>query len=207
MQQRRRARAHHLAQIILRRGFEKELVIGGLPLTVGVEPVPLARHMVQHQIGHQREIGGDAVYIRPIAKLRVHRAKIGHRKPVVRGIGKERQDMHTVQCAAQVAMQEVVQQIQRLMRPVHDRVAIGDQQRVTFRPKRIAGNPASFAAGCPLGPEGIKDHASQDVGIQIGIDLCQHRAEPRAERTGTVRHDVLPCLNILSQNPNAGARV
>ncbi len=90
------ARAHHHRQVIIGGCLDKEAVIGGVALTVGIEPVRLAGHMVHHQIGHQQEFIADAGDVGPVAQHGVHGAVIGHRETVIGCIGKERQDMHAV---------------------------------------------------------------------------------------------------------------
>jgi len=115
--------------------------------------------MVQNEVGHQRKFTRDPVDIGPIAKLRINRPEIGHREPIVGCVGKERQNMDAVQCSAEVRAQEVIQQVQRLVRTVNDRIAIGDQQCVLFGPQLVSGDTCALAAGCPLGPEGVNDHA------------------------------------------------
>ena len=128
---------------------KKKLVVGRPALTVGIEPRALTGHVIEHQIRHQRELIRDAVDVRPITQLWIDGAKIGHGKTVVGGEGKEWQDVHAVIHTGQVAAQKVVEQIQRLMRLILERIAIGDDQRVALGPLGIARLALDLAARRP----------------------------------------------------------
>ena len=130
LQQWRGARPHNHGMVKRWIGFEKELVVGRLALSVGVKPRALARDVVEHKIGHQLELIRDAVDVSPITKLRIDRIIVGDRKSVVRGEGKERQNMHTVDEPFEIPPQKVVQQIKRLVRAINQRIAIGDDKSI-----------------------------------------------------------------------------
>ena len=137
--------------------------------------------MVQHQIRHQQEFRPDPLDIRPVAQNRVHRAVVRHGKPVVRGVGKERQDMHPVDHTGQFAVQEVPQQVERLVLTVHDGIAVGDDQRVPFRPLAVARHPAPAAVRGPFGPEGLFDADRKGNGVLTRIDLSDQGQQAGAE--------------------------
>ena len=88
--------------------------------------------MVEHQIGHQLKLVRDAPDVGPIAKLRVHSAKVRDGETIIGCIGKKRQNVHAVQRIAEIGHEEIVDQIKRLVHTVHDGIAISDQQRVLF---------------------------------------------------------------------------
>lgn len=134
LQQRGGAWTDNAAQVIFGGGLKKETVKGGLPLSVAIEPGALTGDMVQNQIRHQMKIFADAVDVRPVSQLRVYRPEIRNRKAVVRGEGKEGQNMHAIDQAFHAPQQKVMHQIQWFVSAVQDRVSIGYQQRVPFGP-------------------------------------------------------------------------
>ncbi|MPL99986.1 hypothetical protein SDC9_46209 [bioreactor metagenome] len=176
-QKRRGARPHHRAQIVPGRGLHEEAVIGRLALEIGGEPGTLRRDMVQHHVRHQAEGRADATDVGPVPKRGVDLAVIHHREAVVRTRREEGQHMNAVDHPGHLAPQEILQQIKRLVRAVLDRVAIGDDDRVAFRPQVVRGPARPLPARAPLGPEGGKHRAGKVPGIAGGIDLLQQPPE------------------------------
>ena len=85
--------------------------------------------------------------------------------------------MHAVERSEQIAVQEVAQQVERLVHAVHDGVAVGDDQRIALRPEIVAGQARALAAGRALGPEGGDDLVAQTLGVIVRIDVTQQRQE------------------------------
>ncbi len=180
-QQGLRAGAHHLAQIVVGTGFKEKPVIGRMALQIGVEPDRLRGHMIEHQIGHQQKLRPDARDVLPIAQNGIHGAIIRHRKSVVGGIGKKRQDMHAVDHPREMLVQKVAQQIQWLMRAIHDGIAIGDDHRIGLGPLLVSGGAAAFAAVAFFGPKGLDHLRGEDIAVQMRVNLPDQLPKPRAK--------------------------
>ena len=183
-QQRRGAGADDVGQIVLGRGFLEEPVIGRLALQVVIEPRALTADMVQHHVRHQVEILADPADIAPVAQRGIDLVIVRDREAVIRGIGKEGQDMHAVDRAAQIPFEEIVQQVQRLVAAIRDRVAIGDDHGVRFGPQVVRRAARTLASGMPLGPESGDHVTGERAGIVIGIDLREQGVHARAQAGG-----------------------
>ena len=103
-EQRRASRAHHGAEIGMRIDLDEVVGIGRSSVEVGLKPRTAARHVIEHQVEHQTNVAPQGVNIVPGAQGRIDRAIVDHRKAVVRGIGKEGQQMQRVDVPRELAM-------------------------------------------------------------------------------------------------------
>ena len=91
--------------------------------------------MVDNQVRHQVEIRADAQDIVPVTDTGFYLLVITHGKTVIAGVGKERQDMHTVDEHGEVRLQEVMQCLEWVLVLAQDRVGIGDDEDISLIPQ------------------------------------------------------------------------
>ena len=128
-----------------------------MALQIVVEPGALAGTMVQYQIRHQSEIVWNPVDVLPITQRAVDRAIVGNGKTVIRGEWKKRQNMHAIDHALQIGEQKIMEQIEGLVFPIHDGVAIGDQVGILLAPGCRTQGSRLAARQMITAPEGLND--------------------------------------------------
>ena len=138
--------------------------------------------MIEHEIGHQFEFRGDAIDVGPISQLGIDRHVIRDCKTVVRGERKEGQYVHPIHHAFQIAAQKVVQEVERFVRAIHNRIAIGNEQCIALRPKGIARLATTFPAMRAFRPKGINHFGRKNICVKIRVDFGDFRGERTAQR-------------------------
>ena len=206
-QQRRGARSHHLAQVVVR-GCCHEVVPAWIDAEFEVlEPLAAAGAVIDHQVGHQAVARCDTLHVVPVAQGFVDRRVVDHREAVVGAPGEERQDMHAADGVGELFVEEAQQGVQRMLGLAADAVAVGDHGDVALVPQvDVARRRLVFRVQSHQRQQSVRDVFGRYRRIDVGIDHLEVMAYALQQTVGCNRHGSISCFRIPSDPPRPRSR-
>ncbi len=133
--------------------------------------------VVQDQVQHHLEVPGDRGDVAPIPQLRVNGRVVLHGETVIRGGGKDREQVHRGDQPLQPLPKELVERPQRRLAGSADLIGVGDQDGVALGPR-----PTTRRRRIPLGRVCAEDRDDLPEGLVAPVPVQLIELPPEATK-------------------------